>query len=246
MKPEALKLLQEAAEKIGRINDDCFCKTVEDARFYTEQALKDIRAAIFMETPAPSMKFNIYDFTNDDNGTRPVMGCVHHQDGYKVASDSRVLIAVKDAYPEALEGKNIDKNGEESEYKYPSWDKLFCANQKTAPGYRIDFDKLTNWVKEHNAEKKMKGKWGARRAYVKVGPAFFDLECLAKLAKFMKAQGTDILHVEEARRAAACFSEDGSKGLIMPCVCTRIDYKDDYLNVLWDTKSDKVMMWEAA
>lgn len=245
MKPEALKLLQEAAEKIGWINDDCFCKTVEDARFYTEQALKDIRAAIFMETPAPSMKFNLYDFTSND-GTRPVLGCVHHEEGFKVACDSTLLIAVKDAYPETLEGKNIDKKGEESKYKYPQWNKLFCSNQKTAKGYRIDFDKLADWMKEYNAENKMMGKRGARKAYVKVGPAFFALEYLSRFAKFMKAQGTDILHVEEARRAAACFSEDGSKGLIMPCVCTRIDYKDDYLNVLWETKSDKVMMWEVA
>ena len=243
MKPEALKLLQEAVVKLDWINKDA--ETIEAVKCYAEEALKNIRAAIFMETPASSMKFNIYDFTNDDNGTRPVMGCVHHEDGYKVASDSRVLIAVKDAYPETLEGKNIDKKGEESEYKYPSWDKLFCANQKTAPGYRIDFDKLTDWVKEHNAEKKIMGKRGARKAFVKVGPAFFSLECLFRLAKFMKAQGTDILHIEEARRAATCFSEDGSKGLIMPCVATSIDYKDTYLNVLWETKSDKVMMWEA-
>lgn len=240
MKPEALKELQEAVAILNYTKTD-LANAVEDI----ENAVKHLRAAIFMETPAPSMKFNIYDFTSDDEN-RPAMCCVHHEEGYKVASDCRLLIAVKDAYPEALEGKNINKKGEESESKYPQWNKLFCSNQRTAKGYRIDFDKLTNWVKEHNAEKKMKGKWGARRAYVKVGPAFFDLECLAKLAKFMKAQGTDILHVEEARRAAACFSEDGSKGLIMPCVCTRIDYKDDYLNVLWDTKSDKVMMWEAA
>ena len=215
MKPEALKLLQEAAEKIGWINDDCFCKTVEDARFYTEQALKDIRAAIFMETPASSMKFNIYDFTSDDP-TRPAMCCVHHEEGYKVASDARLLIAVKDDYPEDLEGKNIDKRGEEEAAKYPQWQKVF-PNDQGALDYRIDFDKLSDWMKEYNAEKKMMGKRGARKAFVKVGPAFFNLELLARFAKFMKAEGVDILRVKESRRAAACYAEDGSKGLIMPC-----------------------------
>ena len=240
MKPEALKELQEAVAILNYTKDD-----LTNAGEDIDNAIKHLRSALFMETPAPSMKFNIYDFTSDEE-TRPAMCCVHHEEGYKVASDLNVLIAVKDAYPETLEGKNINKKGEESTAKYPQWDKLFNSNQRTAKGYRIDFDELSGWVKEYNAEKKMMGKREARRAYVKVGPAFFALEKLAKLAKFMKAQGTDILHVEEARRAAACFSEDGSKGLIMPCVCTRIDYKDNYLNALWDAKSDKVMMWEAA
>lgn len=244
MKPEALKLLQTAVENLGWINDEHFCKTAEDGRFYAEQALKDIRAAIFMETPAPSMKFNIYDFTSDDE-TRPVMGCVHHEGGYKVASDCHLLIAVKDAYPEDLEGKNINKKGEEDDSRFPKWQSVFPANDG-CQDYRIDFDKLAGWIKEYNAEKKMMGKRGARRAFVKVGPAFFNLELFGRFAKFMKAEGTDILRVKESRRAAACYAENGSKGLIMPIIATSIDYKENYLHDLWETKSDKVMMWEAA
>lgn len=240
MKPEALKELQEAVTILDYTKTD-LANAAEDI----ENAVKHLRAALFMETPAPSMKFNLYDFTSNDEN-RPQMCCVHHENGFKVASDCHLLIAVKDAYPEDLEGKNIDKKGEESEYKYPQWNKLFCSNQKTAKGYRIDFDKLADWVKEYNAEKKMMGKRGARNAYVKVGPAFFALECLSRFAKFMKAQGTDVLHIEESRRAAACFADDGSKGLIMPCLVAHFDYRDNPLHDLWETKSDRVMMWEAA
>ena len=120
MKPEALKLLQNVVVNLQYIiNEDGYgSKSIEEDKFQALSALKDIRAAIFMETPAPSMKFNIYDFTSDDEN-RPAMCCVHHEEGYKVASDCCLLIAVKDAYPEALEGKNINKKGEESESKYP-------------------------------------------------------------------------------------------------------------------------------
>lgn len=239
MKPEALKELQEAVAILSYAKDD-----IANVGEYIENALKHIRAALFMETPASSMKFNIYDFTNDDNGTRPVMGCVHHEEGFKVASDSHVLIAVKDSYPEELEGKNIDKKGEASEYNYPKWRAIFSDRQKEAEGYRIDFGKLADWGKEHSAERKMNGKWGTRPAYVKVGPAFFKLETLTLLAKFMKDRGINTLHVEDCRRAAACFAEDGSMGLIMPCVATA--YSNLYLQDCWDEKSDKVMIWEAA
>lgn len=248
MKPEALKLLQNAVANLQYILDEdgYGSKTTEEDKYQAAEALKGIRAAIFMETPDPSMKFNIYDFTDDDGGIRPVMGCVHHQDGFKVASNAHVLVAVKSDYPDDLEGKNIDRKGEEYDYKYPNWEALFNPKQNEAEGYRIDFDSLNTWVKEYAAEKKMHGKYGARRAYVKVGPAFFALELMAKLSKFMKAKGIDTLHIEDYRHGAACFAEDGSKGLIMPCITTSIDYHDEYLAHLWETKSDKVMMWEAA
>ena len=242
MKQEALKELKEAVAILDYMRTD-----LTNADEDIENALKHLRAALFMETPAPSMKFNIYDFTDDDGGTRPVMGCVHHQDGFKVACDAHVLVAVKSDYPDDLEGKNIDRKGEEyKDSKYPKWEALFSPKQNEAEGYRIDLDKLSIWMKEYATEKKMHGKYGARRAYVKVGPAFFALEQMAKLSKFMKAQGIDTLHIEDCRHAAACFAEDGSKGLIMPRIATSIDYHDKYLADLWESKSDKVMMWEAA
>ena len=235
MKPEALKLMQEAVGHLRTILDGDYCKTFEDAQFYAQEALNSLRAAVFMETPTPSMKFNIYDFTDDDNGTRPALGCVHHEEGYKVATDAHVLIAVKDAYPDDLEGKNIDKKGEEWDGKYPQWKLVFPDRNKKADCFRLDFDKLAGWMKEHATERKMKGKWGVRNAFVKVGPAFFKLELFARFAKFMKAEGTDIIHVEDSRRAASCYAENGSKGLIMPA--------QPIPN--WE-KQETAMIWEVA
>lgn len=235
MKQEALKLLQDVVADLNYIiNEDGYgSKTIEEDKFQAEHALKAIRAAIFMETPTPSLKFNLYDFTDDMDGTRPIMGCVHHEDGFKVASDSHVLVAVKDAYQEDLEGKNINKKGEEETLNYPKWKLIFDDKQKEAGEYRIDFDLLSGWAREYAAEKKMMGKRGARPGFVKVGPAYFKLELLSKFAKFMKAEGVDTLHIQDSRRAAACFAEDGSKGLIMPALVE-------------NPSSDKVMIWEAA
>lgn len=236
MKIESLNELQEAVRTLDFTASNLCADNLDDTKTDIRAALEHIRVALFMETPSPSMKFNIYDFTDDDGGIRPVMGCVHHEEGYKVASDSHLLIAVKDDYPEDLEGKNIDKKGAECDDKYPKWKLVFPNREKQkATQYRIDFDKIAGWVKEHNTEKKMKGKWGARKGFVKVGPAFFKLELLARFAKFMKAEGTDILHVEDQRRAAACYAEDGSKGLIMPVMPI-----DD-----WE-ESETAMVWVAA
>lgn len=241
MKPEALKELQEAVAILNYTRDD-----LSHAGEDIENAIKHLRAALFMETPAPSLKMNLYDIADDDNGMRPVMGCVHHEDGFKVASDSCVLVAIKTNYDEAMEGKSIDAKGNESDYKYPKWKMVFPDKLEEADGYSIDFTKLTDWRREVGAEKKLKGKWGARRAYVKVGDAFFGFDKFVKMAKFMKAVDCNILHVKDYRHAAGCFSQDGSKGLIMPCVVTSVGYSDYSLSKLFNEHSDKVIFFEAA
>lgn len=241
MKQEALKELQEAVAILSYTRDD-LTHAGEDI----ENAIKHLRTALFMETPTPSLKMDLYDIADDNNGIRPIMGCVHHEDGYKVASDSCVLVAVKSDYDESLEGKSIDAKGNESDYKYPKWKMVFPDKLEEADGYSIDFAKLTNWRREVAAEKKLRGKYGARRAYIKVGDAFFGFDKFVKMAKFMKAVGCNILHVKDYRHAAGCFSQDGSKGLIMPCVATSVDYRDCYLSALFNQHSDKVIFFEAA
>ena len=241
MKQDSLKELQEAVAILSYTSTD-----LSNAGEDILNALAHLRAAVFMETPNAPDKFNLYEVADDDNGTRPVMGCVHHEGGYRVACDAHVLVAAKEIYPEALEGKNIDKKGEECESNYPKWGALFSDKQKEADGYCLDFDKIAIWRKEYAVEKKLCGKHCARPGYVKVGPAFFKVELFVKLAKFMKSVGTDTLHVEGSRRAAACFAPNGSKGLIMPAISTRIGYRDEDLADCWDRKDERVMMWEVA
>ena len=238
MKRDSLTELQEASRILNYTVTD-----MSNAKEDIENALKHLRAALFMETPAPSGKFDLYEIANDDNGTRPILGCVHHQDGFKTASDGKVLVSLKADYAEDMEGKNIDKKGEALDLNFPRYQALFTDKQKKAKGWHIDFDKVAAWKKELNTEKKMKGKRSARRAIVKVGNAYFDLECLFKFAKFMKEAGTDTLRIEDSRRAAASFSEDGSRGLIMPMAFVSVDYKDENLDALWETKDTRVMMW---
>ena len=243
MKHDSLKELQEAVRILDNTKNDTADALVKED---ITNALSHIRAALFMETPCAPDKFNLYDVADDDNGTREIMGCVHHENGFRVASDGRVLVAVKENYPEDMEGKNIDKKGEARDLRYPMWQKLFNDKQKEADGFLIDFNKLSTWQKEYAAEKKMNGKRGARNAYVKIGCAFFKLDILVKFVKFMKFVGSNTLRIEADNKAAACFANDGSKGLIMPSTATSIEYHTESLSKCWERKDDGVLIWEMA
>jgi len=71
--------------------------------------LQDVIRAEAM-TPAKAGKFNIYNYVADDE-IRPAMCGVYHDNGMKVASDSHLLIAIKEEYPEEHEGTVILKDG---------------------------------------------------------------------------------------------------------------------------------------
>ena len=244
MKPDSLKELQEAVAVLTYVKDNTVATNVEDAKEDIGRALNHLRSAIFMETPSGSTKFNLFDVADDDNGTRPVMGCVHHEGGYKVASDQKVLCAVKSDYPEDLEGKNIDRKGVVNDDRYPKWQLVF-PKTKEGDGYEIDFEKVSQWRKEYATEKKINGKWGARKAYVKVGPAFFKLDLFAKMANFMKSQDTNVLYVGSSNRGATCYAENGSKGIIMPVRFAVIENRDCDIAECWERKDDRVMIWSA-
>jgi len=246
MKSESLKLLRDVVWDLELIIKGDIVTTFADAQDTAKNALDSLRAAVFMETPNPSSKINLYDIADDDNGSRPMMGCVHYENGYAVASDTHILVCLKQDYANDLEGRSINKRGEDEEGRYPNFMSLYNTKLKEAEEYKIDFDQLRNWMKEYNAERKIHGKEGARKSFVKIGDAFYYLPLLYKFVNVMRSVGTDVLHVEENRRPAGYFTEDGGWGVIMPSVRTSIDYRDISLAELWEKKDDRVMIWEAA
>lgn len=217
MKQLALTQLQESIKILNYTISDINANTVENAKEDIKNALLCINAAIYSETPSTGRKFDLYKIVSND-ASRPVMGGVFHNNGFKVASDCRVLVAVKETYDEALEGHILDKTGKDITGKYPKWQDLF-PKKEDGEVYQIDTEKVYDLLKAVKAERKAAGKWGNyRRGYVKVGEAFFDVEIFAKLATFMDAYGCKEICVQGSRYAALCDAPDGSKAIIMPVV----------------------------
>lgn len=221
MKPIATQCLQDAISRLeftaGNLNPDNIEEVREDIRL----AISSIKSAIFAETPGTMTKFDLFKIASTDQ-TRPAMCGVFHDKGYKVASDAKILVAVVDPYTEDLEGTILDKTGHVIEGRYPKWEMVFPAKEKTGEGYTVDTAAVRELEKAARAEKKAAGlhgtaaRYGAKRAYVKVGPAFFAVETMLKLATFMEAYGSNVLWIEDGRHAAAVYAPDGSKALIMP------------------------------
>jgi len=94
-----------------------------------------------MPSSEPKGKFDIWKFIKKDD-QRPAMTGIFHDKGYKVASDSHILVAVKDAYPKENEGKIIDKKKNVIDAKYPKWRELLQKGEDSG----IDAKHLASFV----------------------------------------------------------------------------------------------------
>ena len=115
-----------------------------------EQLLKDVqtyRQMYFEQHPempsaTPKGKFDIWKFVAKDK-QRPAMTGVFHDKGFKVASDTHILVAVKEAYPKENEGKIIDKKKNViKDAKYPKWRDLIQKGEDAG----IDIDHLASFI----------------------------------------------------------------------------------------------------
>lgn len=217
MKPIATKELQEAISLLTFQAGNMTATNIEEVREDIRRAIAHIQGAIFSETPHTSTKFDIYKMASTDE-LRPVMCGVFHDKGYKVASDSSVLVAVKDAYDEALEGHILDRKGQDIIGVYPKWESVFPReDDDRRKVFTIDTAKVYELLRQEKAEKKAAGRDRvARRGYVKVGDTFFLADKLAMVCTFMDAYGAKEITTYGPRRAAAVYAPDGSKALIMP------------------------------
>lgn len=234
MKTESLNELREAVERLTYTATD-----PSNAKEDILKAIDNIRAAIYMETPAPSGKFNLRDFCADDENLRPVMCGVFHDGGFKVACDSHILAACKEDYETEKEGAIIGKDGRVIAGKYPKWREVVPSGESQK--VEIDSAKVYDLLKREKAENKLAGKYGVRQvAIVRVGDAFFKASFLAKVCKFMDHYGIKSMRVYGPRHAAKATAEDGSVSIIMPVFSTMLPYhKGDY----WTSRDAEI--WKA-
>jgi hypothetical protein len=227
MKNESLKELREAYERMtASVNDER--TTLAEMRNEMRLALDKIKAAMYIETPAPAGRFKLEEFLADDP-IRPVMCGVFHDGGFKVGCDSHILAAVREDYDTENDGKIIGKDGRSIEGKYPNWRSVIPGGESQK--IEIDTAKVYGLLKREKAENKLAGGRGVPQvAIVRVGDAYFKASFLAKVCKFMDHYGIKAMRVYGPRHAAKATAEDGSVSIIMPVVTTMLPYQDgDYL-----------------
>lgn len=203
MKAESLKHLQKMYE---------LCP--EDMGYFKEL----IEAIIRIESADEKKgKFKIWDCVGKDK-IRPSMCCVLHDSGFKVASDAHILVALKEEYPDEMEGKLLKKDGtiETEHTRYPNWRSVIPDPQRSGMvKVELDLERVRGFEKDYKARIKARGY--SDSGYVCItGNCWFKIDYLMKMVRFMEYVGTSHIWVNpDGNRASLAVSGD-SKCILMP------------------------------
>jgi hypothetical protein len=206
MKAESMKHLQKMYERC-----------TDDMVYFKEL----IEAIILLESESTTKsKFKIWDYVGSDT-IRPAMCCVFHDSGFKVASDSHILIALKEEYAPELEGRLMKKDGVllTEDTKYPKWrDVIPNPELNGMIPIVLDFAKIREIEKDFKAKVKALGStYNNVLGYVKVADKYtFKLQLLMKMVRFMEHTGTNEMLVDPNGRRAVLAIGGESRGILMP------------------------------
>lgn len=144
-------------------------------------------------TKAPKAKkpdpFQFVWSDEKDTKHRPLEG-VYHSDGMIIASDARILLAVKNEYPSELEGKITDKQGQVIEHKYANWKSPF--DRKEVLPVDVNLEKLALFLEliksqVPTARQAKADTWKSRTVFIDFGNGTIAGFEYYRLVKFVNA-----------------------------------------------------------
>lgn len=198
----------------------------KDVQEYLICDLKEILACEAHETKWG--KLDMYKYTSTDK-FRPLMMGVHYQDGWQVATDSKILIKLKGKYNESYEGKTIGKDGSEIVGNYPHYDNVMPQNIDNWEEVTINYDALAEVIKRAKIHKKLYGEYKSQCNHLlKVGSQFYSVWLFEKFAKALKANNINTFYANDKCSQACCKNENIE--ILMMAMFIREDDMEVYLN----------------
>lgn len=172
----------------------------------------------------------------DNRPSYPTSGVYHDPEGIKVATDGKVLIAIKCDFPLELSGKTLKKDGSFiTDMNYPKWRKVIPANEKDYEPVEImsKADRITKFFDEEKARVKLSKE--TEYNGVHVHGFLFRPEFLLKTMVVMKEIGADSIYVRKDKVKRAAYAKT-DKGLVilMPLMGSKDDFVIDNSTHLLD------------
>lgn len=211
---------------------ECNVQDEQLSKYLKDEFTRIIR----IESPQSSNpKFDFYKYVAKDK-LLPVMSGIFHNKGQKVVSDSHILIAKKEDYPEEYEGKILGKDGNFIDGKFPNYESVFPDLKKNSyTEHEVDFGAFADFVLETKTTAKLRGS-DTSFAFVRIGGCYFKFHLFQLLVSYMKVIGaktiwTAIREIPDTRwdsekseyvpytkyvPMAGYVEANGSRGLLMP------------------------------
>ena len=157
-------------------------------------------------------KLDLYKFTAKDD-LHPELCGVYHSEGWKVASNGRILIACKQDYAEEKERQIIAKDGTVIEGRYPNWRSVIYMMNDEWKTFHLNTSELSEAMRRVKVHAKVYGKDSCRLSID--DKVWFDPNMFQLFATAMKEAGVDTLRYHSENKGIVVIT-DTMQLLLMP------------------------------
>jgi len=156
-------------------------------------------------------KFNPYKYVSKDE-MRPAMTGVLHSNGYKVATNTHILVAYKDDYNDDLESKIVNKKGAIIDARYPNWEAVVPADDNLQY-FDLDTSKMTAILAKYKLDKKVDKD---SKKFINFKGTHFNVEYFASLCAFADFIGAKQIGLSSDLTRACKVHASGNVGILIP------------------------------
>jgi len=154
-------------------------------------------------------KFNIYDYLNKKMVYgREYASYIYHKNGYKYATNSFILIKLKEEYPEEYELKSVNKK-EITEWQYPNADKLINDMLLSKNTFKVPLPDTDELDKQYLLNKKVNKNYIANVVIIDETKYVYNFDLFHKLVLFAKHIGASELIVNKDRNYIGVKNDKG-------------------------------------
>lgn len=144
-------------------------------------------------------EFNIYDYLNKKMiYGREYASYIYHKNGYKYATNSFILVKLKEDYPEEYELKSVNKK-EMTERQYPNADKLINDMLLSKNTFKVPLPDTDELEKQYLLNKKVNKNYIANVVIIDETKYVYNFDLFHKLVLFAKHIGASELIVNKYR-----------------------------------------------
>ena len=162
-------------------------------------------------------KFDLYDYIVTEKyeaRCRPNLTGVFHQNGFRVATDAKILVALAEqSYNPEFEGKVIGKEANIIDDIFPDWKSVIPQKENFNKTWKIDRKQVVDAVKMCKQRKK-EDKYNV--TLVHIDNVILNPESLLKLVDFAMFVGVNELYIntKNPKKPVAVYAENGSVGIL--------------------------------
>lgn len=186
-----------------------------------------LRSVVLSELAEPIKdgRFDIFNYTLDKKfESRPALfGVYHDPSGVQVATDGHIMVWVKAEVSGVMSGKELRKDGEITELKYPDWKTCYEGYGRDAvvsvtlpsDAYRKVCDHLAEDVAKAKLNGMKKATKNTVESFVVVNGMFQTTKYAKLFLEGMLYLGTDVVKCNGRRHSWVAESEKG--GILVMC-----------------------------